>query len=238
MAKKRSKRVFNPLLGCMVLFLILLADGCYFSKEPLTEKAVSPEVQKVVVIGFLPALNPGDKSGVIRNPISGAVFMAEPVPLDWVHKMTDKLFKKLHDEDAFDLVPPGQASGIFSSLVSSDSILEDREMIRKIGQAFSADALLMGYVYRWKEREGTDFAVSRPASVAFDLYFLSARHGGILWKGRFDKSQRALSENLFEMDTFVKGGGKWMTVENLAEIGLSSLIDEMPKGKQSQGGRH
>ena len=61
---------------------------------------------------------------------------------------------------------------------------------------------------------------------------MSAGHGGILWKGRFDKSQQSLSENLFDMDTFVKGGGKWMTAESLAELGLEVLFEEMPKGQK------
>ena len=191
-----------------------------------------PNIKKVVVIGFRPVLSSGDESGVIRNPISGAVFMAEPVPRNIVRKMTDSLFKKLLDDKGYELVSPGKAKGVFSSLVSSDVVLGDREVIQRIGQAFSADALLIGYMYRWREREGTDYAANRPASVAFDLYLVSAGHGGVLWKGRFDKSQRSLSENLFDMDTFVKGGGKWMTAESLAELGLEVLFEEMPKGQK------
>ena len=176
MKTKTSCRPSLQIFGITLLFL--LNTGCQLSKGLIPEKSTPlPNIKKVVVIGFRPVLSSGDESGVIRNPISGAVFMAEPVPLDIVRKMTENLFNKLLEHKGFDLVSPGKARGVFSSLVSSGVALEDREVIQKIGQAFAADALLIGYMYRWREREGTDYAVNRSASVAFDLYLVSAGHG-------------------------------------------------------------
>jgi hypothetical protein len=107
--------------------------------------------------------------------------------------------------------------------------------MQKIGLAFSAEAVLLGYVYRFREREGTDFAVNRAASVAFDLYLLQPIDGAILWKSRFDKTQQHLSQNILDMDTFMKGQGRWMTAERLAEIGLEDMLGgllDAEKGKK------
>ncbi len=90
---------------------------------------------------------------------------------------------------------------------------------------------MIGYVYRWREREGTDYSVNRPASTAFDLYLIRSHDRAVLWKGRFDKTQRSLSENILDMETFIKGKGRWMTVDRLAKLGLSNLMSKFPSSK-------
>ena len=131
---------------------------------------------------------------MVRSPLSGAVFMAEPVHERVVDQMTADLFDRILKNKSYDIISPAQARGVYETLVSTDVVSGDIELSQRIGQAFSADAVLIGYVYRWREREGTDYGAERPASVAFDLYLIRPRDGAILWKGRFDKTQRALSE--------------------------------------------
>ena len=107
----------------------------------------------------------------------------------------------------------------------------DLEVFQEIGKAYSADAVLTGYVYRWREREGTEYAVNRPASVAFDLYLIKTDDGVIIWKGRFEKAQQSLSENLFDLGTFLKSKGRWMEAKELADIGLAHLMETWSEGE-------
>jgi hypothetical protein len=67
--------------------------------------------------------------------------------------------------------------------------------------------------------------------VAFNLLLARPADGAILWRGRFDKTQQSLSENLFDMSTFLHGGGRWMTARKLALMGLDATMARMPKGK-------
>lgn len=220
-----------------VIFMIIIIQGScryesQYNKAPLQQELKGvPHVRKIVVIGFLPALTPGEKPGMIRNPMSGAVFRSEPVPPSAVQLMNTHLFKQLLEYKTHDFISPGQAKGVLSTLVSEDLVIRDTEIIQKIGKVFSADAALIGYLYRWRERIGTDYAVDRPASIAFDLNLIQSDNGAILWGEGFDKSQRSLSENLFDMDTFVYGRGKWMTIDRLADFGLTMLLKKMPGGK-------
>ena len=85
---------------------------------------------------------------------------------------------------------------------------------------------------RWREREGTDYAVNKPASVFMDLHLIRPSNGAIMWKSNFDKTQQSLAENLLDLKTFTASGGKWLTVERLAEIGLRKMIEEMPSGER------
>ena len=210
---------------------MLFFQGCLLN--PQTAHKRKPLVVppgKMVVVGFQPAVTPGGASGPTRSPVTGSVFLAEPTTRAVADRLTGSLFEKLLDAKQYDLIPPGQARGVFSSIINSGSLLEDVEIAQKIGQILSAETVLFGYTYRWKERAGTDYAVNHPASVAFELCLIKAADGRIVWKGKFDKTQQSLSENLFDMDTFLKGKGKWMKAEKLGDLGLESLLTGFPKG--------
>ncbi|MCP4669484.1 MAG: hypothetical protein GY849_24385, partial [Deltaproteobacteria bacterium] len=50
---------------------------------------------------------------------------------------------------------------------------------------------------------------------------------------KFDKTQRSLSENLFDAKTFVQGKGRWMTAGELAVLGLRNVLANMPGGHKA-----
>jgi hypothetical protein len=156
--------------------------------------------------------------------------MAEPVPQNVVDRLTTLLFEDLVEDERYDLIPPGQARGFLSSLVRSDRNLAKTptELLQEVGRYFSADAVMAGYVFRWKERVGTNYSVSKPASVAFDLQLIRPTDGAMLWRSKFDMTQKPLSENILDIGTFFRAGGRWLTVDELARIGLNQLISELP----------
>ncbi|MFC1823003.1 hypothetical protein ACFL9T_09875 [Thermodesulfobacteriota bacterium] len=224
----KHRRLFSLFgLGFFLWFLFFV--GCQSRKGYLVKtEFFPPYVKKLVVVGFQPAILADEEAGVRRSPISGAVFMAEPVPQHIAKQMNDHLLNNYLRGKGYDMILPSQAKGVFSSLVSSGSVASDIEIFKKIGRIFSADAVLAGYIYRWRERKGTDYAADRPASVAFDLYLIRSTDGAIIGKGRYDKTQQPLSENLFDMETFKQGGGKWMKAERLADIGMNYILGDLP----------
>ena len=164
---------------------------------------------------------------MVRSPISGAIFSGAPVTEQSVNSLTTSLFNRIVKEKRFELVSPGQARGVYSSLKLSDVVGSEMEVIKKIGRAFSAEGVLIGYLYRYRERKGTGYAVDHPASVAFELCLVGPQNGILLWKGRFDKTQKHLTQNVLEMDTFMRGQGRWMTANTLAEIGLDNVLESL-----------
>lgn len=197
-------------------------------QSPAEESAL-PIINKVVAVGFRAAMSQAEEPEVIRDPLTGAIFSAEPVSRHVVQEMNESLFERLVAQERYQLISPNQAKGVLSGIAGLDSSMGTGplEILQKVGKRFGADAVLAGYIYRWREREGGDYAVRRPASVAFDLHLLRPGDGSILWKGRFDKTQRSLSENIFDLETFIKGGGRWMTAHKLAMLGLRKLVTEM-----------
>lgn len=232
MARTTLKTPFQRILT-IIACLILLVSGCLqYPPGKLTgDKPYLSEIKKLVVIGFRPALLPGEPPGISRSPISGAVFAAEPVSQTIADTLTARLFLELSAYERVEFISPGEAKGVFSRLLSSGVFLEDIEICRQIGQAFSADGVLAGHIYRWRERQGTDYGVDQPASVAFDLHLIRTEDGRTLWKGRFDKTQQSLSENLFDMQTFIKSKGKWMKAQQMGYYGLDEILEDLTTGE-------
>jgi hypothetical protein len=199
-----------PLIS-LLIFSMILCGACQLFRPRISEERDSlPNLDSVVIIGF-------------RTTKSDPRISAEVV-----NKMTAKLFEGVRKGRDCEFISPGRARGVYSSLISSEAGSTEFEMLQKIGLAFSADAVLVGYLSRWRERVGSDHAVDRPASVAFDLRLVRPEDGATLWRGKFDKTQKSLFQNFFEWDTFVRGKGRWMTAEKLAELGLEDMLSRIP----------
>jgi hypothetical protein len=90
------------------------------------------------------------------------------------------------------------------------------------------DAVLTGVISRYDDRQGNALLVDQPASVAYEAYLISARDGEILWRARFDETQRPLLDNLLLAPRFFKGGGVWQTNDTLARVGLERVLKTFP----------
>ncbi|RLC27323.1 MAG: hypothetical protein DRH37_10910 [Deltaproteobacteria bacterium] len=221
---------------CLMIILALLScPGCWPGRNRGSVIPETLEIRKVVIVGFMSALSPTDKPGIFTNPLSSSLVSAEPVPPGIVRRMNEILLEKVSTQKNYDLISRKQAIGVYSRIIASDRdiAMAPMKVVRKLGRELNADAVLLGYIYRWQERVGSDYAVKTPASVAFDLLLIRPDDGRILWKSKFEKTQKSLSENILDMSTFLEAGGKWMKAADLAMIGLRKMIREMPSGTGS-----
>jgi hypothetical protein len=100
--------------------------------------------------------------------------------------------------------------------------------VRGLASALGADAVITGRILRFVERHGSAAAAREPASVALAVEMLRGSDGALLWRGTYDYTQRALSENLADAGLFFRGGARWLTARELARLGLESLLYELP----------
>ena len=219
---------FKALLKITFLFFSLIfIFSCQINKYQHKQRESFPiRIENIVVVGFKSALSEGENPGLFRCPICGATFMAEPVSETTAKEMTVDLFNYFKKKEKYSLIPPGQAKGVYSTILAKRVTISLIDMLKETGKSFSSDAVLFGYIYRWRERIGTKYAVNSPASVAFDLHLVSTDTGSILWKGSCNKTQVSLSENLLDLSIFIRSGGKWLTAKELAYIGLEELIEK------------
>jgi hypothetical protein len=223
----------NPRLLFFLVCLAVLFTGCRTHEAWISDEAPADlAIKSLAVFGFLPPPFAEKEGSTVRSPLTGSVFVSGPVPLEIPELLTAQLYARLSRELSVDLVPPDGAHQVFLTVKDSGFRSDDGELLRKTGESLTVDAVLAGHVFRWQERIGTDFSVSHPASVAFELALLRVQDGSLVWKGRFDKTQASLTENILDLSTFLKGKGRWMSTEDLAKIGLSELVERLPVEKK------
>ncbi|MFH1980235.1 MAG: hypothetical protein ABIL58_00175 [Pseudomonadota bacterium] len=171
----------------------------------------------------------------VRNPLSGSVFITGDVSPEAAQLFESAVYARITALERFEVLPPESALGIMSSLTSRDAApIIDRSLWIESGRALNADGVLVCFIYRYRERVGSRYASEEPASVAFDLTLLRTVDGRIMWTGRFDETQRALSENLLEINKFMKRKG-WISAADLAAAGLDDLFSAMSAPRPATG---
>jgi hypothetical protein len=213
----------------IMLLLIFLVVGCTAKDKNSTELLMPPiKAEKIVFLGFKPALSLDQEAGLFNNPVTGAEVRSEPVNQSTADKLSDKLYTLLVDSKDYDFINLREIKNLTDPALFKDGSNDDIKIIQSIGKAVSADVALIGYIYRMNERKGTEYATDSPASVSFDIYLISVENGSVLWKGVFDRTQKPLSDNLLELKTFLQFKGKWVDADTLAEMGLNELVNSMP----------
>jgi hypothetical protein len=97
-----------------------------------------------------------------------------------------------------------------------------------VKRQFDADALVLGEITRWVEREGEAAGTQRPAAVGVRVELYDAPAGERLWEGSFDRTQQAMSENLLLTPRYPGGGTRWLTAEEFAQFAASELAAALP----------
>ena len=222
----RSQWIFICLasLGSMLI-------ACQQASVNVSEPPSGPlKIEKILVLPFkdlsdLPGENPD-----ARSPVSGRIFITGEVAANATDFLTDRLVTWLQSHTAYEIQIPDYSQRPASILdpAGSDLVLNRKNLV-ELGQKEAVDAVLLGFVYRFRERVGKGFSAESPASVAFDLYLIRVRDGRTVWSASFDETQQSLDQNLFQLGTFLSRGGRWITAEDMATTGLDRILKKFPK---------
>jgi len=251
----RRRAQASTSIGGVLLMAIVMSLGVYrpvwgavgeFGPPPDVMAEVSPElyryeIQRIGIIGFV------NHSATPDAGIRLASFFYAELDSYRRYEVTPPLLLDEETELAFTLTaqaaPEEERSGRLRQFV--------REWLGRIWPASSEDpqvhsnqepsapgtpqrgqrpldAVLTGIITRYDDRQGNAMLVDQPASVAYEAYLISARDGEILWRARFDETQRPLFDNLLLAGRFFKGGGIWQTNDTLARIGLERVVKTFP----------
>lgn len=220
------KRPVNlAMMFCLSLFVSLMLPACNSSTVKSEVFFPKEKLEKVLVLQFKDFAGFCGKENNVRCPVCGNTFLTGDVAEDADVILTNYLFSLLEKHTDFKIIHPDKAeflSDDFKACIK-DATAEINK-IAEIGHSAGADAVFLGHIYRFKQRIGTNYGVKSPASVAFDLHLISVSERRIIWSGHVDETQRPLSENLFEIGSFIKRGWKWVVAEDLAISGLEDIL--------------
>ena len=190
-------------------------------------KNLEKTITRMVVIPFQ-AVIPEDKSSTAQCPICGKVNSSGNI-VKGSEKIVEEIFiDKLRDLKNVKIIPQERAAGVYRR-VSADSLKKPlSQIINKVGSELQADVLVVGFVYRYRERVGYDYSAEHPASVTFEIHLISVKDGNTLWHGIYDKTQKSLMEDVFQASSFFKGGAKWVPARQLTKLGVDEIFKTFP----------
>jgi hypothetical protein len=170
-------------------------------------------------------------------PICKGVFRRGEILPGSQNTLTRLLYQKIETIGAFKVLPLEKVEEAFSNW--DKRTFEEKPMSSSIqlGKELDVDIVIVGFLFRFEERIGSHIGAERPASVGFDIHLFRLRDGIEVWKGRFDETQRPLSENLFKIGSFFRRKASWLTAEELASVGLDEMLKRLPGPKELEEGR-
>ncbi|MCB2192889.1 MAG: hypothetical protein KQI62_15065 [Deltaproteobacteria bacterium] len=215
--------------AAVLISALALSLGCSSTGQ---SQAVRQEFawvpKKMAVMPFVKVDSPIQPGGTVCCPLTGAVFNTGQI-IPGAEKVLDQaLNSDLPEITKIPFVPYAQTGLVFGQIAGRQYKDNLRKDVVAAAKKLGADAVLVGFIFRFRQRQGTAYAVDKPASVAFDLTIVRVRDGSVIWKNSFDETQQSLSADLLNLNQYMKHGLRWFTAEELGRIGMTRLLQRFP----------
>ncbi len=206
------------LLGSLAMLGSLLMADWEAMAEPKPRLAILP---------FLAGGVEDTEKGAVC-PVCKGVYRKGNLPPGSRDALTRLLYQKIEARGTFTVVPMEAVDKAFDPL--DRKVVEQKPIpsALQVGKELNADFVFVGFLFRFEERVGSPMGVEKPASVAFDLHLFRLRDERMVWMGKFDETQRPLSEDLTKIGSFLRRGAQWLTAEELAGAGMEDMLKRLP----------
>lgn len=113
-------------------------------------------------------------------------------------------------------------------LMEEDNAAASADVIGHLGRVLHCDAVLQTTVFRYRQREGGEYAAESPASASFQMRLVEVKTKAVLWSADFDETQESLMSNILAFNKAQSRGFKWVSVETMVRQGIKERIAECP----------
>lgn len=219
------KRILNAFPARVVLVFAVLS-GFLLAGSP----AGAEEKPTLLILPFLADKEENTEKGAFCPVCETYHRHGEIQP--GAHKtVTRALFAKVDLLERFRIVPQDQVEVLLAKEGIDRFEGDPRNVAVSLGKELGVQFVMVGYLFRFRDRVGAALSAERPASVGLDLHLFRVRDGRMVWGGRFDETQQPLSENLFKLGSFLRRKASWVTGEELAAVGMGEMLKKLPSTK-------
>lgn len=223
-------KYFLRKISCVMAVVLIVSfalSSTAGAQEKSTDNAKTPV--RIAVIPFQSLIPEDEQRNTVICPVCGIGLSSGKI-LKGSEKIVEEIFiDKLNELKGTELIPSDKVQDVYKR-IASESLKESLpNVFKKAGRELGTDFLAVGYVYRYIERVGYEYGAEHPASVAFEIHLMKITDGKVIWRGIFDKTQKSLMEDVFQISSFFKGGGKWLTARQLTKQGMDKAFETFPK---------
>ncbi len=221
-----------PRSFCVLLLIVfsLTLIGCHHRQD---EGVAGPQgrvvFDRIAVLPFQQVIPEEPHGGPVRCPLCGVIFNAlktDGNPEAMVERhFLEQLEKR---KPNFAVVSGDRVTGMYKRISAESLKAPLRQVLCNLGKELGAEAIVVGHLYRFRERRGEAFAVEQPASVALEIHLLRVEDGVLVWRGAFDRTQSSLMEDILQIASFYREKARWVTANELAEEGVEKILETFP----------
>jgi hypothetical protein len=204
-----------PIKRTVFIFLLAGLVGC---GPKYIQSSLPSELEKHSVqdVGLIPFIVEPSKTGEIRSG---------KVEDDGAQIITDQFYRKLIERHVNVIRWEGQVPLPPSREAAP---LTDVQRAEQIGKILKTSTVLFGTVSTFMERDGTAYAISRPASVGITVQLIHAEDGHLLWEASYNETQKSLFADISAYRLFFRRGSRWLTASELSEDAIDQLMAASP----------
>jgi hypothetical protein len=226
-----SKSVY----GVILVFAIglMAVETPVFGAETSSETSI-PNIyfNRIAVAPFLVGSHQPDMDESLDDTLSCPLNqVCEPDPsiaTDAGEMLQAMVRSALKERFGGQVVPMDQVRTAYVGMRLDGTKDSPRSMAMEMGKNLSADLILVGTVWRYRDRGAIEGFPDRPASVAFALYLVDAESGRQLWRGVFDMTQEMVLRDMARFSERIRMGLKWLSADELARYGVKSVFRTFP----------
>lgn len=224
--KETSIRGIIPRTIISMLF-IGVVWGCSHTKAIRADDAQEETRGTTVVLPFIDMTRVFGSNTSVRSPVSSKVFLTGAVDEKADLFLTNELYRLLGQEKQlkWGFIPQEEMQIHYGA---SDRKMLHLNRLKAIGREKGADTLMIGYLYAFRDRDGGAYGVESPAQVVFELVLIRTDTGRIVWQRSYKETQKALSEDLLQLKTFIERKGRWINAKEMAAMALKEMLKSVP----------
>jgi TolB-like protein len=218
----------------LVLGLALMVSGCANSNLS-PGRLWTGTVESLPVVGQDPSLELHSVREIRTMKVHRVAVMpiidhpnatGESIEEGAAESITADVWGRMTLVSGWDVLPESDVRGVMQQLPPT-TLNNMQANAMKLGRQLSADAVMYGTVTRFKERVGSDYAAKSPAAVTFALHLVDVHNGVVLWTARYAREQEALTQNIFNVGSFLANRGRWVRAHDLAARGVEEALDNL-----------
>ncbi|KPJ79145.1 MAG: hypothetical protein AMJ54_00340 [Deltaproteobacteria bacterium SG8_13] len=226
---KSIRSIFGYSAALVVIFLHPAGCGAQSQASPRSLPNVT--VEKIAMMPFLMG-QLESPNAPIEKPLSKPLtqLMIDdprlPVGADrMMNRFTNEMLKQRFQDR---LVPSDHVADAYQSLVTDQTLDTPRKRAVRLGETLEAGHVMVGTLWRYREKGALADVPDSPASVGFALYLVDVNTGVRLWHGSFDGTQKALTEDVLGSLKQLNMGLSWLSADELARYGVKSVLQKLP----------
>lgn len=211
-------------------FLFFIIFGLSLSSISQGDSGIKPRLGIIPFQSIKRMAHP--TKGVVTCPLCKGIYKHGEVIPGAEKVLTQIFYTKIEALGEFNVLPLEKVEEILTPSLRNQIEIDPFLSVQQIGKDLEIDFIFIGFLFRFEERIGSSIGVEKPASVGFDVHLFRLRDGKMIWIGKFEETQRPLSENLLKIGSFFRRKASWLAAEELSGVGMDEMLSKLPGLKE------